>query len=142
MTTTEPIMSADLSFKDAIDQQIIWKNAELQGFAVELVRRALEKGGHFTTDVVPDTQRGDGHGIAGSAVELLKTAGVIQPVGHTHEGKWFALRTKSSRPDRKSAWLNVYQLTAPAVAQAFLARHGTGVVRPLVQAELQEMVNA
>jgi hypothetical protein len=117
-------MSADPKFNAAIAQEIAWKNSELQRFAVALVSLALKKGGHFTTDIVPDAMRGDGHGIAGSVVELLKNANVIQPVGHTHQGQWFAMRTQSTRPDRKSAWLNVYQLTSPALAEAFLQRHG------------------
>lgn len=133
-------MNADPQFQAAIAQEIVWKNPELQRFAVELVRAALAKGGHFTTDIVPDSVRGGGPGghpgtgIAGSVVELLKNAGVIQPVGHTHNGQWFALRTKSTRPDRKSAWLCVYQLTSHALAQAFLARHG--VIKTATQLDL------
>ncbi len=117
-------MNPDPQFQEAIAQEIVWKNAELQRFAVHLVSLALDKGGYFTTDIVPDEMRGDGPGIAGSVIELLKNANVIQPVGHTHNGQWVALRTKSTRPDRKSAWLSVYQLTSPAMAQAFLKRHG------------------
>jgi hypothetical protein len=117
-------VSADASFQAAIAQETVWKNAELQRFAVALVKRALARGGHFTTDIVPDSERGDGPGIAGSVVELLKNASVIQPVGHTHNGQWFALRTQSTRPERKSAWLSVYQLTSAALALEFLQRHG------------------
>jgi hypothetical protein len=118
-------MNPDAKFQEAIAQEIVWKNHELQRFAVTLVEKALAKGGHFTTDVVPDDCRGDGHGIAGSVVELLKNAKVIQPVGMLDRGgQWYALRTKSTRPDRKSAWLNVYQLTGAALATEFLRRHG------------------
>ena len=45
-------------------------------------------------------------------------------------GEWYALRVKSSRPDRKSAWLNVYKLTNRGLAEAFLRRHGSAVARP------------
>ena len=118
-------MNPDLKFQAAIAQEIVWKNPELQRFAVALVQRAVEKGGHFTTDIVPDDLRGDGTGIAGSVIELLKNAHVIVPIGHTDaSGQWYALRMKSTRPDRKSAWLCVYQLTSPARAESFLARHG------------------
>ena len=127
-------MNPDTKFQEAIAQEIVWKNPELQRFAVVLVQKALAAGGHFTTDIVPDEQRGEGTGIAGSVVELLKNANVIRPVGHTHLGQWFALRTKSTRPDRKSAWLCVYQLTSPALAESFLKRHG--VLTAPVQAEL------
>jgi hypothetical protein len=118
-------MSADPKFNAAIAQEIVWKNPELQRFAVNLIRAGLATGGHWTTDIVPDELRGEGPGIAGSVVELLKNANVIQPVGHMHHGQWFAMRTKSTRPDRKSAWLCVYQLTSAALAEAFLARHGS-----------------
>jgi len=118
-------MNPDAKFQEAIAQEIVWKNHELQRFAVTLVEKALAKGGHFTTDIVPDAARGDGSGIAGSVVELLKNAKVIQPVGMLGSGgQWYALRTKSTRPDRKSAWLNVYQLTSAALATEFLRRHG------------------
>lgn len=118
-------MNPDAKFQAAIAQQTIWKNFEMQQFAVTLIEKALAKGGHFTTDLVPDDCRGQGSGIAGSVVELLKNAKVIQPVGMLDSGgQWYALRTKSTRPDRKSAWLNVYQLTSPALAQTFLRRHG------------------
>ena len=118
-------MNPDQNFQQAIHAEIVWKNAEMQRFATALVRAALKLGGHFTTDIVPDDLRGDGTGIAGSVIELLKNANVIQPVGHMHHGQWFALRTKSTRPDRKSAWLCVYQLTSTGLAEAFLKRHGT-----------------
>ena len=50
---------------DAIHQQIAWKNSEMRNFATALVRHALEKLGEgsafFTTDIVSDAERGDGH---------------------------------------------------------------------------------
>jgi hypothetical protein len=127
-------MNADPKFQAAIAQEIVWKSHELQRFAVTLVEKALAKGGHFTTDLVPDDSRGDGSGIAGSVVELLKNAKVLQPVGHVDgSGQWYALRTKSTRAGRKGAWLNVYQLTSPALASEFLRRHG--LPKPLKQDE-------
>jgi len=137
-------MNPDPKFHAAIDQEIVWKHPELQRFAVALVRHALSpspggegrgEGGTFTTDIVPDAERGTGQGIAGSVVELLKNANVIQPVGHMSGGEWYALRVKSSRPDRKSAWLNVYKLTNRGLAEAFLRRHGSAVARPQQQPE-------
>jgi hypothetical protein len=129
-------MSDDPKFHAAIDQEIVWKNPELQRFAVSLVRHALEQGRPlFTTDIVPDKERGDGPGIAGSVIELLKNANVIRPMGHMSDGQWYALRVKSKRPDRKSAWLSVYKLTNAGMAAAFLRRHGSAVARPQQQVE-------
>lgn len=115
----------------AVDQQITWKHPEMQGFAVALVRaayaRAMEGIHKFTTDIVPDTVRGDGHGIAGSVVTLLKNAHVIEPVGIFSGGKFFALRERSNRAGRKDAWNNVYRLCSLGVAREFLQRNGAPV---------------
>lgn len=111
----------------AVDQQVVWKNDEMQTFALALVQHALEllhEGKtQFTTDIVPDAERGEGQGIAGSVVELLKNANVIQGVGHPHGEHWYAMRVKSNRPDRKGAWLCVYQLTGAGIAEEFLRRN-------------------
>jgi hypothetical protein len=121
-------MSDDPKFHAAIEQEIVWKNPEMERFAVSLVRHALASGRpHFTTDIVPDADRGTGPGIAGSVVELLKNANVIRAVGHMNNGQWFALRVKSTRPDRKSAWLSTYQLTSAGMAESFLRRHGCAI---------------
>lgn len=110
---------------EAIHQQIAWKNSEMRSFAVALVRHALEQaGGEFTTDIVPDSERGDGQGIAGSVVELLKNAGVIEPVGITQQGVWYPKREISKRPNCKSRYLCVHKLTSRAIAEAFLQRNG------------------
>lgn len=115
---------------EAVDQQIIWKHPEMQTFAVALVRAALAKYeagvSRFTTDLVPDDTRGDGTGIAGSVITLLKNAHVILPVGHSHAGVWFQQREKSTREGRRDAWINVYTLTSAAVAREFLRRNGEG----------------
>jgi hypothetical protein len=127
---------SDAAFHAAISQEVVWKDDEIKTFAVALVKRALASGRpHFTTDIVPDSERGTGRGIAGSVIELLKNANVIQPVGHTSDGQWFALRVKSTRPDRKSAWISVYQLTNQGMAREFLTRHGAGSAIPLKQQE-------
>ena len=138
-------MNPELQFQAAIAQEVVWKNDELKRFAVSLVRHALELDGGratFTTDIVPEEDRGGvngspaGSGIAGSVVELLKNANLIVPVGHKNAaGQWFALRQRSTRPDRKGAWLCAYQLTNPALARAFLQRHGSPAAR-LVQTHL------
>lgn len=105
----------------AINQQVAWKNPEMRRFAVALVKAALALSGEdFTTDVVTDEQRGTGNGIAGSVATILKDAHVLEPVGFTSNGIWYALRRKSERPNAKSRWLNVYRLASPEIAGAFL----------------------
>ena len=81
-------MNATANFQAAIEREIVWKNDELKTFCLELVERALASDEpHFTTDIVPDEVRGSGSGIAGSAAHILKTASVIEHVGHEHGGK-------------------------------------------------------
>ena len=106
----------------AINQQIAWKNPEMRRFAVALVRAALgADNAEFTTDLVADQLRGDGTGIAGSAVTVLKDAHIIEPVGITSAGTWYAARRQSERPGAKSRYLNIYKLTSRPLALAFLA---------------------
>ena len=114
---------------EAICQEIAWKNPELRRFCVALVKAALAQSDpDFTTDIVPDQVRtcgvdAPGTGMAGSAVTLLKNASVIQPMGITQGGVFYANRRMSERPGAKSRWLNVYHLTSRAIAREFLARN-------------------
>lgn len=119
-------------FHEAICQEVVWKSGEMRRFAVELVRRAVERSlksgegsaGGFTTDIVPSEVRGDGHGIAGSVIELLKNANVIEPVGINSGGKWYPERQRSTRPECKARFLCVHRLKSLAVAREFLRRNG------------------
>lgn len=124
---------------EAVDQQVVWKNDEIKAFAVALVRAALARQAagstQFTTDIVPDAERGSGTGIAGSVVTMLKNASVIQAVGFWRDNRFYAERMMSAREGRKSAWNNVYQLTSHAAAVSFLERHGAAAPR-LQQPEL------
>ena len=116
----------------AIMQEVIWKNDEVMSFACSLVRHALEKLNvgvtHFTTDIVPDAERGPmiggkpGNGIAGSVVTMLKNANVVAPVGIYQDKMFFPHRAKSTRASAKTRWLNVYRLTSRQLAESFLDR--------------------
>lgn len=129
---------------EAIAQQVVWKNGEMLRFACALIRRALAlpvEPGQFTTDIVPDSERGDGHGIAGSVVDILKKSSLLEPVGIVQRGPdnqptFYAHRLKSTRADAKSRWLNVYRLTSRALAQEFLSRYEPLVPELETQAEL------
>lgn len=124
-------------FTEAIEREIVWKNDELKRFCVELVTRALGADIlHFTTDIVPDHVRGDGNGIAGSAAHILKTANVIEHVGHFIGGRFYPEKVISQREGRNSAHLSVYRLTSASLAREFLRRHGGGHRPPLQQTEM------
>jgi hypothetical protein len=107
---------------EAISQQVVWKHPEVKRFARALVAAALERQEEegFTTDLVEDAARGDGPGIAGTVISILKDAHVIQPMGITNNGVFFPLRRASERPASRSRWLNVYKLASPEIARAFL----------------------
>ena len=121
-----------MSFQQAIEREIVWKNDELKNFCIELVERALaSEEPHFTTDLVPDSLRGTGMGIAGSAAHILKTANVIEHVGHEHAGKFFPEKVISTREGRNAAHLCVYRLTSASIAREFLRRHGRKTAAPL-----------
>lgn len=128
-------MNATANFQAAIEREIVWKNDELKTFCRELVERALASDEpHFTTDIVPDEVRGSGNGIAGSAAHILKTASVIEHVGHEHGGKFFPEKVISTREGRNAAHLCVYRLTSASIAREFLRRHGRTAAAP-VQSE-------
>jgi hypothetical protein len=77
----------------------------------------------FSTDLVSNEIRGSGTGIAGSVVELLKNANIIEPVGVTVGDKWYPERAKSTRSGRKSAYVCLYRLKSLSLASAFLRRN-------------------
>jgi hypothetical protein len=119
----------------AVDQQSVWKNDEMQMFARALVRAAVklmsEGVSKFTTDIVGDADRGTGTGIAGSVVTQLKNANVIEAVGHFREQKFYAERERSTREGRKDAWNNVYRLTSHAAALEYLSRNHEPATEPM-----------
>ena len=126
-------MNPDQNFQQAIHAEIVWKTPEVQKFAVALIKHALDLNGqNFTTDIVPDSERGTGTGIAGTVVEILKNANLLKSVGVTQGGVFYQHRMKSTREGRNSAWLNVYTITSTALAQEFLKRNG----KMILQAEL------
>ena len=111
----------------AVDQQVVWKNDEMLTFAISLVEHALGllHGGvnKFTTDIVPDTDRGDGHGIAGSVISMLTNASVIEPIGIFSGGVFYQERIKTEREGSKSRYVNVHRLCSRSVAEEFLRRN-------------------
>lgn len=118
-------------FHTAIDQQDVWKAPEMKAFAIALVKAAVEKlkAGqvHFTTDDVPEHLHPQSSGIAGSVIEKLKNAGVIQPVGVIHAGKWYADRIRSTRPTSKGRWIGKYELCSLHNGCEFLRRNAVAI---------------
>jgi len=124
-------MPATPQFHAAIDQMDIWKNAEVKAFAVALVAAAVMKlkAGtlHFTTDDVAEDQHPASPGIAGSVIEKLKNASVIEPVGVMHADKWYADRIRSTRPTSKGRWIGKYQLCSLHNGCEFLRRNAVAI---------------
>ena len=118
-------------------QEVIWKNDEVMGFAISLVKHALEKlavgSTNFSTDIVPDSERGTGPGIAGSVVTMLQTANVLEPVGIFDGNRnFYPHRIKSTRPGAKFRYLGVYKLKGREVAESFLRRAEARQINPSI----------
>jgi len=117
----------------AIAQEVIWKYSQVITFAVSLVQRALDRlavgNAEFTTDIVPDAERGDGPGIPGSVINLLQYAHVIAPAGITQGGVFYPMRIKSTRPGAQARHIGVYRLASRELAEAFLRRN-TNINQP------------
>jgi hypothetical protein len=116
----------------AVDQQDIWKDAQMRHFAVALISHALARLNagniHFTTDCVPDEERAIGgvhigNGVPGSIITKLKNAHVIRAVGVFVNGKFYADSEKSHRGDAKTRPVDKYELCSRASAQEFLLRN-------------------
>jgi RNase P/RNase MRP subunit p29 len=124
-------------FHAAIDQQDIWKPGEMRDFAIALVSAAVLKlkAGqiHFTTDDVAEEKHPQSAGIAGSVIEKLKNASVIQAVGVTHAGKWYADRVRSTRPTSKGRWIGKYELCSLHNGSEFLARNAVEIAGQQLQ---------
>lgn len=130
----------------AVDQQDIWKDAQMRAFAVALVDHALRllNGGTlvFTTDCVPDKDRvvagvHIGNGVPGSVVTKLKNANVIKAVGVIVAGKFYADSEKSKRGDAKTRPVDKYQLASRAVAEEFLRRNKIKPAAPQMELEIE-----
>jgi len=115
-------------FHQAIDQQDIWKPGEMRSFAIAVVAagiHALKMGRlKFSTDDVSETDHPQSPGIAGSVIEKLKNAHVIESVGVVVGDKFYPDRIRSNRPNRKSAYIGLYKLCSLNIANEFLARNG------------------
>jgi uncharacterized protein YwbE len=115
----------------AVDQQVVWKNDEMLTFSISLVEHALgllsEGVNKFTTDIVPEADRGTGHGIAGSVISMLTNASVIEPVGVFVAQVFYQERVKSERDESKGRWVNVHRLCSRSVAEEFLRRNNRPV---------------
>ena len=120
----------------AVDQQDVWKDAEMRHFALALITHALRRlnagNDYFTTDCVPDEERTlrsatgtkhIGNGVPGSVITKLKNAHVIAPVGIFSNGKFYADSEKSKRGDAKTRPVDKYKLASRGLAESFLRRN-------------------
>lgn len=119
-------------FHAAIDQQDIWKPGEMRDFAVALVAAAVRKLAageiYFTTDDVPEDRHPQSPGIAGSVIEKLKNASVIEACGHFHEGVWCPDRVRSKRLKANGRWIGKYQLCSLHNGGEFLRRNAVEII--------------
>jgi hypothetical protein len=134
----------------AVDQQDIWKDAEMKHFAVALIQHAVARlnAGNvtFTTDCVPDSERfigagaartHIGNGVPGSVITKLKNANVIRAVGVTVAGRFYADSEKSHRDDAKTRSVDKYELVTRSVAEEFLRRNRTAFDTPQLEMAIE-----
>ena len=125
-----------MNFETARDCQTAWKTEALLAVACELVQaglRCYDSGtAFFGPDDIPETFTADGVGITGSAVHMLRAAGVIVDYfGHHPEAGVMHGRRRSKRESANGRKVCTYQLVGRGLAEAFLERHGRNVKRQL-----------
>ncbi|HEY5044155.1 MAG TPA: hypothetical protein VIK53_19465 [Verrucomicrobiae bacterium] len=134
----------------AVDQQDIWKDAQMRAFALALITHAVRRlnagNNWFTTDCVTDAERlvsgpaGTVHigpGVPGSVITKLKNAHVIKPVGIFANGKFYADSIKSRRGDAKTRPVDKYELCSREAAQEFLRRNRTTFDQPQLEMAME-----
>ena len=121
------------AFAVARDQQQAWKSPDIHAYAVAFVEAGLDQYGkgvaYFGSDDVPEAaQPGpDSPGIAGSAVTMLRSGGVIEDYSGTHrdaEPPVIAGRRRSKRESANGRKVGLYRLADIGVVREWLKRHG------------------
>ena len=110
--------------------------------ACELVdaglRRLDEGCQYFGPDDIPEGFTAGGQGLTGSAVHMLRSAGVLADYfGTDAEAGVFHGRRRSRRESANGRKVCMYSLTGRALADAFLRRHGNNVVSRQLELALQ-----
>ncbi|MFA5187518.1 MAG: hypothetical protein WC551_13645 [Patescibacteria group bacterium] len=127
-----------MDFEEARDVQTVWKAGALIEAACQLVRAGLIRldagEDYFGPDDIPEAFTAGGQGITGSAVHMLRAAGILQDYDGSHaEAGVFHGRRRSRRESANGRKVCLYQLTGRGLAEAFLSRYGQAV-------ELRQMV--
>jgi len=129
-----------MNFNQARDIETVWKSRELLAVSCQLVEaglRCLESGvPYFGPDDIPEDFTADGQGLTGSAVHMLRAAGIIEDYYGTHAEQGIVHgRRKSKRPSANGRKVCTYSIVGRGLAEAFLKRNGSA--REPVQRELQ-----
>jgi len=125
-----------MNFPDpAVSIQAAWKSRELLAVACQLVEaglRCLNAGvPYFGPDDVPESFTAEGSGLTGSAVHMLRAAGVIADYyGHHPEDGVMHGRRRSKRPSANGRKICTYSIVGRGLATAFLRENG-GAVEPM-----------
>jgi hypothetical protein len=119
-----------MNFEQARDIESVWKSRELLAVEVELVKaglRCLDAGvPYFGPDDIHESFTAQGQGLTGSAVAMLRTAGIIADYyGHHPEDGVMHGRRKSKRASANGRKICTYQIVRRGLAEAFLKRHGS-----------------
>jgi len=118
--------------EQAKDMIHVWKSEEARRFAVSFVKHALESGlPMFTTDLVPDEDRGFSAAIPGTVASSLEAAHVIESVIVGSDLTGFCQMTaKTKRKAGKGRKLGVWKLYGNGSnARVWLNRNGVHLDR-------------
>jgi hypothetical protein len=118
-----------MNFETARDTETVWKSRELLAVACQLVEAGLRclDGGvpYFGPDDVPESFTAGGQGLTGSAVHMLRAAGIIEDYYGSHpEDVVMHGRRRSKRESANGRKVCTYQIVGRGLAEAFLKRNG------------------
>jgi len=122
-----------MNFEQARDIETCWKSRELIAVSCQLVEsglRCMAAGvPYFGPDDVPESFTAGGQGLTGSAVHMLREAGIIADYYGNHpENGVMHGRRKSKRASANGRKVCTYQIMGRGLAEAFLKRNGRAVV--------------
>jgi hypothetical protein len=118
-----------MNFSEARDIETIWKSRELLAVACQLVKAGLTQfdagNDFFGPDDIPEIFTAGGQGLTGSAVHMLRSAGIIEDYyGSYPEQGLMHGRRKSKRQSANGRKVCTYQIVGRGLAESFLKRNG------------------
>ena len=121
-----------MNLQTALEIETCWKSDALLEVACRLVQAGLDRLEHgadyFGPDDLDDSFTAGGQGITGSAVHMLRAAGIIEDYyGHHPEEGVIHGRRRSKRESANGRKVALYSIVRRGLAEAFLVRNGQAI---------------